>query len=437
MSKPTLTPASQTSAIVLPVTGTHSDVTAALAYGIYTTDDFVSGAVDQVAYTYKRLGGDVLDIEITAGNVYADYEMAVLEYSYIVNTHQAKNVLSDLLGTPTGTFDEDGTIKSGTLSGTLDGIGAEMRYPLFEFSYARRVADGIGQEIAVGGNHTLYSASIKMVNDQQEYNLQDVLLSGSNDDLSGKDAATGEKPAYHGKIGTADDHIKVKVQKVYYKTPNSMWRFYGYYGGLNAVGNLSNYGQWTDDSTFEVIPTWQNKLQSMAFEDAIWTRNSHFSYELTNNMLKLYPIPNSEIADYIWFTFSIPEAGYVTGSSGVDSGIMGVNNMNTLPFQNIEYQYINSIGKQWIRRFALALSKETLGQVRSKFGNNIPIPGESLSLNGTDLLGQAKEEQEKLREELKTVLDELTYTKIAEDDKAHVDAVEGLQTKIPLKIFVG
>ena len=72
MSKPTLTPASQTSAIVLPVTGTHGDVSAALSYGIYTTDDFVSGAVDQVAYTYKRLGGDVLDIEITAGNVYAD-----------------------------------------------------------------------------------------------------------------------------------------------------------------------------------------------------------------------------------------------------------------------------------------------------------------------------------------------------------------------------
>ena len=32
-----------------------------------------------------------------------------------------------------------------------------------------------------------------------------------------------------------------------------MWRFYGYYGGLNVVGNLSTYGQYSDESTFEVI----------------------------------------------------------------------------------------------------------------------------------------------------------------------------------------
>ena len=64
-----------------------------------------------------------------------------------------------------------------------------------------------------------------------------------------------------------------------------MWRFYGYYGGLNTVGNLANYGQFADDSTFEVIPPWHNKLQAMAYEDAIYTRNSHYSYEIKNNKL--------------------------------------------------------------------------------------------------------------------------------------------------------
>ena len=73
------------------------------------------------------------------------------------------------------------------------------------------------------------------------------------------------------------------TRKVFYKTPNSMWRFFGYYGGLNAIGNLSSYGQYADDSTFEVIPTWHNKLQAMAYETAIYTRNSHFSYEIKNN----------------------------------------------------------------------------------------------------------------------------------------------------------
>jgi len=104
MSVPDLDPKSQTSAVVLPATGTLTSVTGTLPYGIYSTSgDFVSGAADQVAYVYKKLGGDVLDLEITEGNVYASYEEAVLEYSYLMNIHQSKNVLSDFLGNTTGT----------------------------------------------------------------------------------------------------------------------------------------------------------------------------------------------------------------------------------------------------------------------------------------------------------------------------------------------
>jgi len=123
--------------------------------------------------------------------------------------------------------------------------------------------------------------------------------------------------------------------------------------------------------------------------------------------------------------------------SDPDIGIDGVNNMNTLPFANVPYANINAIGKQWIRRYALALSKETLGQVRSKFGNTIPIPGESVNLNGDALLSQAKEEQTSLREELIKVFDELTYSKLAEDDKNFVESAASLQKAIPLTIFVG
>ena len=86
-----------------------------------------------------------------------------------------------------------------------------------------------------------------------------------------------------------------------------------------------------------------------------------------------------------------------------------------MPFENTPYQKINSIGKQWIRRFALALSKETLGNIRSKI-STIPIPGDSVTLDGPALLSQGQTEQEKLREELKTILDELTYAKIAQGD---------------------
>ena len=111
--------------------------------------------------------------------------------------------------------------------------------------------------------------------------------------------------------------------------------------------------------------------------------------------------------------------------------------MNTLPFANIPYNSINSIGKQWIRRFALAVSKEMLGQVRNKFGNAVPIPGETVSLNGSDLITQGKQEQTALRDELKTVLDELTYAKLAEKDAAIVDSTTKTLTSVALPIFIG
>ena len=63
MAFPTLTPTSTQSAIILPPTGTAGDVLSSLPFGIYTTGSFISGAVDQVAYTYRKLGGDILDLE--------------------------------------------------------------------------------------------------------------------------------------------------------------------------------------------------------------------------------------------------------------------------------------------------------------------------------------------------------------------------------------
>jgi hypothetical protein len=110
--------------------------------------------------------------------------------------------------------------------------------------------------------------------------------------------------------------------------------------------------------------------------------------------------------------------------------------MNTLPFQNIPYESINAIGKQWIRRFALALTKEILGQVRGKFAT-VPIPGESVTLNAADLLGQAKAEQDALREELKTTLDQLTYAELALKDATLQDSTAKVVQNVPAGIYVG
>jgi hypothetical protein len=121
----------------------------------------------------------------------------------------------------------------------------------------------------------------------------------------------------------------------------------------------------------------------------------------------------------------------------VDENLRGINNMNTLPFENIPYKSINSIGKQWIRRFSLALAKEMLGQIRGKFAS-IPIPGESVTLNADALLAQGKEEQQALREELKTTLDEITYKKIVEDTAAISNNTTEVNKGIPvLSVYTG
>ena len=430
MAYPTLTPSSTTSVSRLPITGNVDNVNSSdnpLPYGVYidhasshhALQAFVTGAVDQVAYVFKKLGGDILDLEITEHQVYAAYEESCLEYSYLVNVHQAKNTLGSLLGASTGSFDNDGQLSG---SHSLSGSSLELRYPKFDFQYAKRVGDAVSTETGIGGTTPIYSASFDTVVDQQDYDLQNIISSS---------AATDTAVPYFEKVGNK----RVTIRKVFYKSPNAMWRFYGYYGGLNTVGNLSYYGQYSDDSTFEVIPTWQNKSQAMAFEDSLYTRASHYSYEIKDNNLRLFPSPVSGGPTKFWVEFNVDVDPWTEDDKKQD-GSKGINNMSTLPFENIPYDRINSIGKQWIRRFALALSKEMLGLVRSKFAT-IPIPNDSVTLNGPSLVSEAKAEQQALRDELKTVLDELTYEKLAEKDSNVSDSSQNILKNIPPSVFVG
>ena len=255
----------------------------------------------------------------------------------------------------------------------------------------------------------------------QDYDLQAIVSS----------SAAGGGVDY----ASIDRTKRIIVKRVYYKTPRSMWRFYGYYGGLNVVGNLATYGQYADDSTFELVPVWQNKLQAMNFEDMIYTRTSHFSYEILDNRLRIFPTPTFGDLTKMWFTFSVVDNAW-TEDANMKDGVDGINNLNTIPFTNIPYKNINSVGKQWIRRFALALSKETLGQIRSKFAT-VPIPGESVTLNGPALISEAREEQSTLRDELKDVLDQLTYQALTAEDSEISDNVSNLSQKIPAGVFVG
>ena len=424
MAYPDLKPVSNSSKSILPSTGNVMNVTtSSLPFGIYAntdywtqqqTDLFRRGAVEQVSFVYKKLGGDVLDIEIVESQVYAAYEEATLEYSYLMNLHQSKNSLSSFLGGSTSSFDSNGQISGSEAH-------AELAYPKWTIGYARRVAEGVSGIAGLNGNDTVYSASFTVTEGRQDYDLQAVLQSS---------------PIFSASVG----NNKVLIKRLYYKTLAASWNFYGYFGGLNVVGNLSTYGQYADDSTFEIIPTWQNKLQAMAYEDAIKTRVSDYSYQIRNNKVRIQPTPSTSSPTQFWFEFVIPGNSWeeeTTDGAGVsDNKTAGINNLNSLPFQNIPYDKINSIGKQWIRRYALSLCKEMLGHVRSKFAT-IPIPGEAVTLNGPALVSEAKTEQKELKDELLKVLDETTYDKLAEKDAAIADSAFKVNTTVPNLIFVG
>jgi len=410
---PLLTPVSNTNISALSSSATPANA-ASFTYpmGVYTTNAaFLSGAAAQVAFVYQRLGGDILDIELKNEMVYSSYEEATLEYSYLVNLHQAKNSLPSLLGNTTASFNQLGEVTTAGLTNTH----VELKYPNFQIQMARKIARGLETSIGIGGTTTIYTASFNITNGQQQYDLQSVMSA-----------------SYPSVVGNK----RAIVTKVYYKTAVNIWRFFGYYGALNVIGNLSNYGMFSDNTTFEVVPTWQNKLQAIMYEDSINTRISHYSYDIRNNMIRLYPTPDTFSPGKFYFEFYVPPEGWDEDETRVD-GVSGINNMNTLPFANIPYESINSIGKHWIRRYSLAICKEMLGQVRGKFQGVIPIPGDKITMNASDLLGQAKEEKQALRDELMKILDELTYAKIGETTAKMIEDTNKTLNGVPLGIFVG
>ena len=422
-----LQPISETSAVILSSTGSADAVAAAVPFGVYSAaQKFLTGAALQVNFVYKRLGGDVVDIELTNANVYSAYEEAVLEYSYIINIHQGKNILSDALGKVTGTFDHLGNSVTGP-------SGSNLQYPKVTLAYANKIGDGVATMAGFGGTTRIYSASFTTVTNQQDYNLQSIISSSSATGVNDN----GDAVDYAGKVSDS----RIIIDKVFYRSPLATWRFYGYYGGMGAVGgNGSTYGQYADDSTFEIVPSWQNKLQAIMYEDSLYTRTSHYSYEIFDNQLRLYPTPRSQdnFAGYlnrIWVRFRITDNSWGEADD-TNTGVLGVNNINTLPFDNLPYENINSMGKQWIRNYALALCKEMLGQIRGKF-QTVPIPGESVTLNYSSLLSEAQKEKDDLRQKLTDMLKEIEYTELAKKDQEKVSAAEETLRRSPLPIFVG
>lgn len=353
-----------------------------------------NGMVKQV---YKRLGGDVLGVELTNTEVYAAMEQAFFEYSAIVNAYQTKSTLMHMLGFPTGSMS-----------------GSENKVPRFDLAFAKRTSEGYSSEALVGGTKPLYSSSITLIGGQQNYDLN-YLLSSSNLVGSGQ---------------------RAEIRQIFHFSPTAAYRFFDTTSAINYLHNQFQFESFTPETIFYMLPIWEDVLRAQQLELNQNVRRSNYSYNLVNNVLSVYPVPTSSSAgNTIFFTY------FLNGGSGSnfdnnDPFTNGTSNLSNIPYGTLTYSNVNSIGRQWVKKMALAFSKETLGRTRSKMAT-IPIPNGDLTLDGPQLVQEGLLEQEQLRTELKTWLDELTYAKLMLMQVEEADALQRILAKVPQGIYVG
>jgi hypothetical protein len=128
------------------------------------------------------------------------------------------------------------------------------------------------------------------------------------------------------------------------------------------------------------------------------------------------------------------------GSDGEDLDVLRptdlITNQSNVPLKNPTYRYINAIGKQWIRKYTLALAKEMLGSVRGKY-QSVPIPGDETTLDYSRLLSEAQSEKEALITQLREDLDGTT-TKSQNERKSDESISEQTfnQVNNPYQIYI-
>ena len=142
------------------------DTTNPTPFGIFDSEkDFILDANSMVTFVKRKLGDDILSVELTNKQVWMSFEEATLEYGRIINEYQSKSQLGNLLG-------NDLNIPSNG-DGAVDGgpSGAEGKFPRETLEYLMRKAEPYASHAAVGGSYNVLSGSIPLVNGKQDYNI--------------------------------------------------------------------------------------------------------------------------------------------------------------------------------------------------------------------------------------------------------------------------
>ena len=364
-------------------------------FGFYDNDTDFQTDADRVAiFVARRLGYPLVDVELQDINFYAAFEEATTTYGNEVYAYQvAQNYLS-LEGSPTGS----------NLNNTLvkPNLGTVIR-----------IADQYGVEAGAGGSVTWRTGSIALRNGVQKYNLNEWAVSQS--------------------IEAGD----LEIKRVFYESIPPIVRYFDPYAGtgtdVQGLLQAFGFGSYSPGINFLLMPINYDlqKIQAIDFNDQI--RKSNYSFELINNQLKIFPIPfSNHILHFEYILKSDRNNPVVSGSMGQGK----VTNVSNTPYGNPTYQFINSIGRQWIFEYTLALCKEMLGYVRGKY-TTVPIPNSEVTLNHGDLITAATSEKTALVERLRAYLDETSRGKLLEKRAQESENLQKELSNVPYTIYIG
>ena len=383
------------------------DVIQPTPFGFFDSDTtFQSEADSMVTFVKRKLGDDILPVELTNRQIWAAFEEATVEYGAIVNMFQIKSQLANLLGSATGSANS-----------------ATNKYQRQTLDFLMRQADAYAQESGLGGVYDTQMCYLDIENGRQDYNIYDELKIGSGS-LSGSN--------YFNNLATGS-HSKIRVWEVFHFEPLAAQHFLLNASNVtNFLATEFNYESYINSTVFYVLPIFEDVLRRGMLEAAARVRRSNYSYEIRGRNLRIYPIPTSNrIADKLWLrvgTNNNPNAPPFQ-----DDTIYGVSGFSNVPFTNITFSTINDVGRWWIREMTFNIAMEILGRVRSKF-KSIPIPNSDVQLNGEELVSHGREGQDKLRTQLREDLDKLTIPALMQQEADKAEAINRMLRFIPMPL---
>jgi len=447
------------------------------AFGVFDSDlHFQSDADKVLLYVKRKLGDDVMSVELTNKQIWTNFEDAALVFSKIVNAHQAESYMSNLMGLDVGhlntfkkniegqyvdlndnvldiqdisdpRFKSNNTINSGVDSAdpVVDELigphGKEQQFPRETLEYLLRRAEPYANEANVGGSTDYIRGYIELEHNVQDYDIyENLIIPGKNgeklklksyDPLGSQDQLSVFNPAFKSSVPSNTTPTKIKINEVFHFSPQAAYRFFDTTSAINYLNNQFAFESFTPETVFYVLPVFEDLLRAGQLDISNRIRRSNFSYRLQGKDLRIFPRPTQNNPMNLFVKFSFPSDPYRTNLPFEDTSISGVSNISNVPFANIKYSGINSMSRQWIKQFTLALCKETLGLIRSKF-STVPIPGSDLSMNGAELISQGREDREKLTAGLSETLDKVTYQKLLEADAAQSEAMSQILKRVPV-----